>query len=227
MWVYDRTAKYSVRLRYIPPARNQVNVDIYNGAEYVPIVEIAPTPSGKGREATKELPRLSLRPEKDEGAREVSGRPGSNELVIRRVVLVDESGREKAVFRAEDRLILKMSFSATKAGRYPVTLCAVLHRIDGIRVSCHLSDEMVVEMSANETREVELDFGKVNLGNGNYVFAAALYKYIDPELRYEPQIYDLHDRNYEFQVIGRSATDGAIFHHTAAWGPITSKSHSV
>jgi lipopolysaccharide transport system ATP-binding protein len=216
---YDPAAKYSLRIGYAYGAgQAPVKVEAYNydRQEYLPLLELAPGAAGVCQ-ATAELPELAIEQEKDAAGKEIVTFPGSKELLIRRVRVVDERGQEKAILRVGERMILKLGFSAAHAGKFPLTYCAVLYRMDGVRCSCHLSAPTELELQADEAREVSLDFGPINLGNGHYVFAVALYRSIDPELRSDPEIYDLHERNYEFQVIGQSATDAAIFHHPAVW----------
>ncbi len=212
-------AGHSVELSYLPGRRDEVAVSAYDHAQgqYVPVTSLPPEASGGVHRQAIELPVGAVAGETDPQERKIVRWPGSNELMIRALRLVDGEGRERTIFRAGERMVLRMDLEATQDGQFPVRFCAVLYRMDGVRVSCHLSDEVLLSLRATERRRVELDFGPLNLGNGDYVISPALYKYIDPELHHEPQVYDLHDREYEFRVFGRPATDVSVFHHPAAW----------
>ena len=216
LYVYDANDKYAFRLQFVPPEKAPVRVEVYDGEQYVPLAELASKPEGAVTEMLVQLPPLKRRG--DEAQKKSGARwPGATQLLIKRVLLLDETGRQRAVFNAGERLTLKMVFCAEKDGTYPARFCAVLYRADGTRVSCHLSEEMVLDMSAGEEDSIELHFGDLNLGNGTYVFGVGVYSEFDEELRREPKAYDLHGMNYEFQVTGRSASDAAVFHHPATW----------
>ncbi len=217
MYVLNPNANYSLTVRYLSPLQDSIKVELYNGNDYIHLTEIKPNNNREIAEIKLELPESVIHSGKVEEKEQVLRWPGSNEIMIDKVLMVDENGQEKVLFRVGEQLVLKMKFSARMAGKYPVTFCAVLYRTDGIRVSCHLSKEGILDLPANKEQEVDLIFGEINLGNGGYVFSVALYNYIDTELRNEPKIYDLHSRIYEFQVVGRSVVDGSIFNHPSSW----------
>jgi hypothetical protein len=70
-------------------------------------------------------------------------------------------------------------------------------------------------LEVGDESAVRLDLKRLNLGNGHYVFSVALYRHL--AYLEEPEIYDLVDRSYEFEVVGNDPSDGSLFHHPAEW----------
>ena len=59
-----------------------------------------------------------------------------------------------------------------------------------------------------------LDLDSLNLGNGSYLVSLALYREL---METAPEVYDLLDRSYEFEVRGNQAFDNGVFRHEATW----------
>ena len=216
LWVYDPSARYDVYVKYTPDAHATVTVEVHDGDAYAPVAELPPGPGDVPRETTAALPALRSRPGAAGASRDTHW-PGTRDLVIEKALVTDADGCERALFTAGETLRFSLWYRTRREGRFPVIFCAVLYRLDGVRVSCHLSEERIIEAAVGEVRKVDLVFESLNLGNGGYVFATALYRSLDPALGDEAVVYDLHERDYEFQVTGREAIDGAVFHHPAEW----------
>ncbi len=217
LYAYDKNSSYEIELHYIPPKKGLIYLEVYDGQDYKRFGVLNASESRNINRFKTYLPKLKLRKEIKTKDTRVSRWPGSRELIIDKVILTNSFGDEKSLFNVGEELRLKIYFSAKKEGLYPVIFCAVLYRIDGIRVSCHLSKKTNLYLKKDEKNLVELIFKDLNLGNGNYVFSVALYKEIDSYILSKPEVYDLIDKSYEFQVVGRSPLDGAIFNHPSDW----------
>jgi lipopolysaccharide transport system ATP-binding protein len=145
----------------------------------------------------------------------VSRWPGEGSLQIADVLLLDAQGREQAVFEAGNRMRVSLNVVAVRDGTYPLTAGATMYRTDGILVSNHVGGPWELSLSEGERVGVDLDFGRLNLGDGRYVFSIGLYRTLSGTEASE--VYDLLDRSYEFEVTGNAAFDNGIFSHPAEW----------
>lgn len=143
--------------------------------------------------------------------------PGQGTLTIERAHLVGGDDRKRSVFEAHTPLSLHAEMQAHADEVYSVIPAAVLYRLDGVLVSRFIGDRFDEFLRAGERLSLRLDLGDLNLGNGNYVFALALYHSLDRSGVEPPELYDLIDRSYEFQVIGVPALETAIFEHPGVW----------
>ena len=215
----DEPGEHRVALSYVPPDSGEVVVSAYDhrGREFIPVATL-PAGDGSGlARAECVVPQAALPSGRDDRGRRIVRWPGSNELMIDRVGITGADGRARATFKVGGPLSLRVTIKATATGEYPLRPAAVLHRIDGVRVCCHIGEPMTLSMAAGQTQTVTLDFGPINLGNGDYLFAVALYRHLDPDHPGSAEVYDLVEREYEFRVIGRSVIDQAVFSHPAEW----------
>lgn len=147
--------------------------------------------------------------------RTVSRWPGEGSLAIQSVRLLNAEEKEQAVFEPDCELRVRIRFLAKAAGSYPVIPVAVLFRLDGVVVSTHIGPTMHLELNQGETRQADLDYGPIRLGNGSYVFSVALYRQLSSVGPTE--VYDLLDRSYEFAVVGNPPLESGIIRHLATW----------
>lgn len=140
--------------------------------------------------------------------------PGEGSLVIEKVWLLNSHEQEQAVFSVGSELILKTRIQARRSGHYNFVPTATLFRLDGIFVSNFMGNPIPLDFAENASRDFCLRLGKVNLGDGQYIFSVAIYKdKVDDKTR-----FDLHDRSYEFEVIGNvPLLASAIFQHQGDW----------
>jgi hypothetical protein len=140
--------------------------------------------------------------------------PGEGSLLIESVVLIGKDGHEQAVYQPGDTMRVVVHVRAARAGAFPVTPAAVLYRVDGVKVFSRIGDPFTVSLTAHEGFHVELDLGPLNLGDGHYAFALAMYQILHPVG--QSKWYDLIDRDYRFEVVGASAFTG-LFEHPGRW----------
>ena len=143
--------------------------------------------------------------------------PGEGSLTIEEVVLLDANGEEQTVFKVGTPMILRMTIVAQKSGKFRVIPVAVIYRLDGIVVSQHWGAPIDLEARKGERRGVQLDFGPINLGNGDYVFSVGLFRKLDPYDLWEAEHYQIVDRSYEFKVSGNPPRMTGIFQHPGEW----------
>jgi lipopolysaccharide transport system ATP-binding protein len=148
-------------------------------------------------------------------APEVSRWPGEGSLLIEDVRLLAQSGLEQTVFEAGSAMTMVLRIRARSAGRYEVLPAATIYRADGILVSNHPGEQITIELEEGGSRELTLEFGPLNFGNGRYIFSVALYRrlaHLDAS-----EAYDLLDRSYEFEVVGNEPFNNGVFRHPSHW----------
>lgn len=163
-----------------------------------------------GQAAPAERPASATK----EGRVSKSRWPGERSVVIDRVQLLGAHGAEQAVFEVGEPMTLRVTMVAQVAGGFEVIPVAVLYRTDGIRLSSHVGRRMPITLASGERRSLHLRYESVNLGNGRFVFSVALYRVLDA---LAPEIYDLLDRSYEFQVVGTPPLEDGLFRHPGEW----------
>ena len=135
--------------------------------------------------------------------------------MIKDVRLVNEDGRQRAVFDRSAKMTVVVSVEAVAPGDYPLTAGISIYRTDGLLISNHASPESVMSLERGSDARVALDFDELNLGDGRYTISVALFRTLEPSGG--SQLYDLVDRSYEFQVVGSAPFSNGIFDHPARW----------
>jgi len=150
-----------------------------------------------------------------ENGREITKWSGEGTLLIEKVMILGHDGNEQAVFKAGFPLTLSIRFSAKKSGTYEILPNAVLYRIDGITVSNNTGKMTTVQIEEGDEHEFRLEFGNLNLGDGDYVFSVALYRNLS--IFENSVFYDLIDRSYQFKVVDNLPFNNGIFKHHGEW----------
>jgi hypothetical protein len=83
-----------------------------------------------------------------------------------------------------------------------------------VKVFSQIGDAVNVDMEPNQTCRFELDLGCLNLGDGHFAFAVAIYRNL--EKVGESVWYDLIDRDYRFEMVGAPPFMG-LFEHGGRW----------
>ena len=156
---------------------------------------------------------------------QVSRWPGEGSLQITDVTLLDARGREQAVLEADSEMRLVIDVVAVKEGEYPVTATATMYRADGVLVTNHVGGPWTLDLAEGEHTKVSADFGRLNLGDGHYVFSIGVYRSLSAGDAAE--VYDLLDRSYEFEVIGNPPFDNGVFSHPSDWSVEARSSVSI
>ena len=146
----------------------------------------------------------------------VSRWPGAHGLLIERVQLVDSEERERALFQVHEPLSVLVDAVAEADGAFPVIPAALVFRTDGIIVTRHVGEE-VSSTSRRGPAQARLDFGPLQLGNGNYLLTVGIYKYLDVRNTLSSEVYDLFDRSFEFTVTGSPPLHDEVVRHPGSW----------
>jgi len=98
-------------------------------------------------------------------------------------------------------------------------ICFVILLIteDGRWLSRHCSDNYHHHFQAGESFTIDLTFDRLLLGNGKYIFSAAIYSVFDLADLSTARYYDLLSRSFQFEVASRYKDDSSVFHHPATW----------
>ncbi len=155
---------------------------------------------------------LAIRSGKEE--KEVIRWPSEGSLIMEKVMITGKDGGEQAVFSVGELLTLRIAFRAQRSGHFNLLPTATLYRRDGVFISNFVGPVFPMDLDFAERRDVQLRLNPLNLGNGYFVFSAALFeKTVTKESR-----YDLIARGYEFQVVGNGPLfSESVFQHPGEW----------
>jgi len=143
--------------------------------------------------------------------------PGEGSLLIEDVVLQDGGGNERAVYRVGNDLVIGLQYRAVKTGTFPVICSLVIYRVDGVRVTQHVSAREFIDVIAGDRREIRLEFPSLDLADGRYIISVALHRELDPQYPDDTLRYDLIDRSYDFEVVGNPPLRTSLFVLPARW----------
>src|SRR5437764_260410 len=86
---------------------------------------------------------------------------------------VNGPGRNGTALRIEARI------SARRAGRFPLTLAALIFRIDSVVATRHVAQPIELDVSDGDAFVGELRLDPLILGNGTYLVSVGLYRTLD------------------------------------------------
>jgi lipopolysaccharide transport system ATP-binding protein len=213
LYLYEPETSYELALCYTYTGDNAISLEVFNGEDYCHIANI-PKSAHEWENIQVKIPVLRQAEEIDKLK---NSWPGTGELKISKVSIFSDDSKELAIFHVGQSLYVKMTIECQKSGSYPITFCVVIYRSDGIRISCHLSQEKTFDLLNKQTIETCLSFASINLGDGTYNLSLAIYKTIDRQLIQVSEYYDLISWSYEFKVIGNDPIDSSIFNHPNSW----------
>jgi len=150
-------------------------------------------------------------------AAELSRWRGAPGLLIEQVRMLDEGGRDQAVFQVHRPLSVVVDVVATEAGGFPLIPAALVFRLDGIVVTRHVGEEVLLELKAGERAQARLDLGPLQLGDGSYLLSVGLYRWLDLNNTLASEYYDYFDRSFEFGVTGNPPLHNEVFRHPGTW----------
>lgn len=144
---------------------------------------------------------------------------------ISSVALEGDRGRRQTVFRVGEQLKIRFRAVAEQAGAYPVTPIAMIYRPDGLIVTRHIARTQSLDLQPGDEIEAVLDFGGLQLGNGDYLLSVGVWAHVDSH-HIEPSNYYHHiDRSFRFRVTGNPPMHDELFMHPASWTLETHTSH--
>lgn len=138
-------------------------------------------------------------------------------LKIDNIQLLDTLGQLSNHFKSNQQITIEMSILAEQAGSYDVFFVILLFTEDGRALTRHCSDKKSVCLTNGERYTASLCYEKILLGQGKYMFSAAIYKTLDLNDMSSARYYDLLSRSFEFKVDADYPDDVTLFNHPARW----------
>jgi lipopolysaccharide transport system ATP-binding protein len=153
----------------------------------------------------------------DDGSIARSRWSGSGSFLMTSVRLLDDAGEEAATFSVGRPLSVEVEIAARATGRLPLIPAALVFRPDGIVVTRHVAEEVVLDVQEGDVVNARLDLGPLLLGNGVYLLSLGLYAQLDVDDIQPSEYYDYFDRSFEFRVVGNPRLHNEVVRHPGAW----------
>lgn len=147
----------------------------------------------------------------------ISRWPGSGALRIASAEVRDAGGLPLSVARTGEQMEIRIDVTASCAGVFPLRIAVLLFSSDGRPLSRHLSNPEKITLAAGQTVSRSLVFPEIRLGNGEYVFSAAIFEHFEPAEPATARRYDLLSRSFTFRVRDWCDIEPSLFHHPALW----------
>lgn len=147
----------------------------------------------------------------------VSRWPAQDGLKINSIRILDGQGAEISLAKTGKPLSIEMEVVAQKSGKFTCTFLILLFTPDGRPLTKHVSNPESFVLEKGDHLKKLLKYDELRLGNGEYVFSAAIYKTYDPAIPANSERYDLLSRSFWFKVVARHKADPTVFHHPAVW----------
>lgn len=138
-------------------------------------------------------------------------------LKINNIRVLDDSEQVINQVRTNEALNIEISILAEESGQYDVYFVILLFTEDGRWLSRHVSPLQKPHLHAGKISMMKLRYEHILLGNGKYIFSAAIYKSLDLNDLSNARYYDLLSRSFEFKVISEYRDDASLFHHPSTW----------
>jgi lipopolysaccharide transport system ATP-binding protein len=227
MYKLDENSEYVIDVEYRSHNAQSLTLEIWKTGVLHQQIDLLPNTSDWQTQKVI-LRREQAAPvqERTETLTEISGEmvrkwPAEGSLIIAEITLHGENNREQRSFEVGTPFTIRMTIQAKRSNTYTFVPVVVLYRLDGVVVTKYIGEPITdLQLRAGERRDLALEFGPLNLGNGNYVFSPALYQHLDP---YAPVFYDVIDRSFEFEVFGTPPLESAIFQHPGRWHLVPSE----
>jgi lipopolysaccharide transport system ATP-binding protein len=138
-------------------------------------------------------------------------------MKIHGVEFIDRNNVSKSQFFTGEPLKIKINFYSELAMKFAFKAVIVIFTEDSVWLSRYISDVQVVDMYKGQAGSICLDMPELFLGNGSFVFSAALYKNLDLDDLGSAEAYDLLSRSFKLKVRAERRDDETIFFHPAKW----------
>lgn len=138
-------------------------------------------------------------------------------LKIKEIRLLNQLNQEIFETQTGDELTIQFTIQAERKERFEVYFVLLLFTEDGRWLSRHCSQKYIFDLGQADEAIVNLVYKNILLGNGKYIFSAAIYKTLDLNDLSTATYYDLLSRSYQFEVKGKYKDDCTLFHHPAEW----------
>ena len=138
-------------------------------------------------------------------------------LKIDKISMLCAKGQIINKIKSGQEMQIEITISADKADSYDVYFVILLFTEDGRWLTRHCSEKYLVQLKEGAQYSVRMRYDEMLLGNGKYVFSAAIYKVLDLNHLSSARYYDLLSRSFEFHVQGYHKEDNTLFYHPVTW----------
>lgn len=141
--------------------------------------------------------------------------PSEGSILIEDVYLVDSANRTRASFQVGSTMKVRLMLKAQKNEYYTIRPAITIARTDGIPITNLISNDLFsADLQSGQRFAFEFDFGKLNLGNGNYIISISIFR----DRIVEEDRYDLIAHSHEFEITGNpDAIASYVFVHPGNW----------
>lgn len=148
-------------------------------------------------------------------------------LKIHDIRLLNRHGKVIDKITANHFLDIEISIIAEEPGEYPIYFVILLFTEEGRWLTRHCSHQVTVRLEKNQIYSMHMHYDEVLLGNGKYLFSAAIYKTLNLNDLSTARYYDLLSRSFDFRVEGHCHDDTTLFNHPAQWIADNEVNHSL
>jgi lipopolysaccharide transport system ATP-binding protein len=138
-------------------------------------------------------------------------------LKINNVCIVDENNNALPAITTGAPVRINIDIIANAADNYDCYFVVLLFTEDGRWISRHCSDKYQFSLQEGQVVTTSLFYDNLCLGNGKFIFSAAIYKVLDLDDLDNACYYDLLSRSFEFTVIAPYKDDFSLLHLPARW----------
>lgn len=138
-------------------------------------------------------------------------------LLIEHLSVLDQRGEICFSAKTGDALTIQFQILCEEEGEYPCVFVILIFTEDGRWVTRHCSPSQELRLLKGQHYTFCLRYEELLLGNGKYVFSAALYKELDLGHLSTASYYDLLSRSFEFEVKNKYPDDSSLICHPGTW----------
>jgi homopolymeric O-antigen transport system ATP-binding protein len=155
---------------------------------------------------------------RNQDSKNISRWPSHEEgLKINHIRVLGPNEQEVYHLNTGDRTSIEIEVLAEKTSNYDIYFVILLFTEDGRWLSRHCSDKYNVDLREGELKKIQLTYDSILLGNGKYIFSAAIYKIFDIKDLSTARYYDLLSRSFEIEVSAPTKDDSTLFYHPSEW----------
>lgn len=144
--------------------------------------------------------------------------PGTdNRLQITDVRVLNKDNKVVNLIQSGEPVDIAIEVKANSDGEYDCYFVILLFSEDGRWISRHCSDKYQFNLQEGEKTIGKLSYKQLCLGNGKFIFSAAIYKTLELDNLASAEYYDLLSRSFEFNVIAKDRSDISLLQLPVTW----------
>lgn len=130
---------------------------------------------------------------------------------------LDKDGVPCSVFNTMDPMTIQFQCVGEEPGDYTFRAVLLIFTKDGKILTRHVTEYITKKIQDHKIYIIEFTYDSLMLGNGEYVFSAALYKTLDVQNMSSAEAYDLLSRCFHFHVRSNDMTDPSLITLPGTW----------